>query len=43
MVISGDSDENTLARVAGSGADAYFTKPYSPAAVCSKLEQLVDV
>jgi len=42
LVISGDNDPRTLARLAGSGANAYFTKPYSPAAVCSKLEQLVD-
>lgn len=41
LVISGDCDPGTPARVAGSGANAYFSKPYSPAAVCSKLEQLV--
>src|SRR5258706_5965405 len=33
VVISGDSDPDTPARVAGLGANAYFTKPYSPAAV----------
>jgi CheY-like chemotaxis protein len=43
LVISGDSDPSTLARLAALGADAHFTKPYSPAAVCSKLEELVDV
>lgn len=41
LVISGDSDPGTPARVAGIGANAYFTKPFSPAAVCSKFEQLV--
>jgi len=43
LVISGDTDPTTPARVAGIGANAYFGKPFSPAAVCSKLEQLVDV
>jgi DNA-binding response OmpR family regulator len=43
VVISGDTDPNTPARVAGLGANAYFTKPYSPAAVRSKLEELIDV
>jgi CheY-like chemotaxis protein len=43
VVISGSSDEQAQARAAGIGANAYFTKPYSPAAVCSKLEQLIDV
>jgi CheY-like chemotaxis protein len=42
LVISGDSDPGTPARVEGIGANAYFNKPFSPAAVCSKLEQLVD-
>jgi CheY-like chemotaxis protein len=41
LVISGDSDPGTPARLAGIGANAYFSKPYSPAAVCRKLEQLV--
>jgi DNA-binding response OmpR family regulator len=43
LVISADSDPSTPVRLAGIGANAYFTKPYSPAAVCSKLEQLLDV
>jgi two-component system chemotaxis response regulator CheY len=42
LVISGDSDPGTPARLQSMGANAYFIKPYSPAAVCSKLEQLVD-
>jgi CheY-like chemotaxis protein len=43
VVISGDTDPGTPARVKGIGANAYFSKPYSPAAVCNKLEQLVHV
>ncbi len=42
LVISGDSDPRVSARVAGLGANAYFAKPYSPAAVRHKLEQLID-
>jgi CheY-like chemotaxis protein len=42
VVISGDSDPHTPARVASLGANAYFTKPYSPAEVRSKLERLLD-
>ena len=42
LVISGDSDPEISSRVAGLGANAYFSKPYSPAAVRSKLEQLID-
>ena len=41
LVISGDSDPLIPARVAGLGANAYFSKPYSPAAVRHKLEQLI--
>jgi DNA-binding response OmpR family regulator len=42
LVISGDSDPRTPARLAGLGANAYFSKPYSPAEVRSRLEQLID-
>jgi two-component system, chemotaxis family, chemotaxis protein CheY len=42
VVISGDSDPRTPARLAGLGASAYFTKPYSPSEVRSKLERLLD-
>jgi two-component system chemotaxis response regulator CheY len=42
LVISGDSDPQISARVTGLGANAYFSKPYSPAAVRIKLEQLID-
>jgi CheY-like chemotaxis protein len=41
LVISGDSDPRVGARVAGLGADAYFSKPYSPAAVRHKLAELL--
>ena len=42
LVISGDSDPRVRARVTGLGADAYFPKPYSPAAVRHKLAELLD-
>ncbi|HYL75287.1 MAG TPA: response regulator [Bryobacteraceae bacterium] len=42
LVISGDSDPRIPARVAGLGASAYFSKPFSPSAVRDKLEQLID-
>lgn len=42
LVISGDSDPRTPARLVRLGADAYFPKPYSPAEVRSKLERLLD-
>ena len=41
VVISGDSDPKIPAHVAGLGANAYFAKPYSPAAVLHKLEELI--
>jgi DNA-binding response OmpR family regulator len=43
LVISGDSDPNTPARVVSLGASAYFSKPFSPAQVRSRLEQLIYV
>jgi CheY-like chemotaxis protein len=42
LVISGDSDPRVRARVTGLGADAYFPKPYSPAAVRLKLTELLN-
>ncbi|SRR5581483_6713497 len=42
IVVSGDTDPHTPDRVAGLGANAYFAKPYSPAQVRQKLEQLLD-
>src|SRR5262249_728879 len=40
IVVSGDSDPDTPERVRRLGADAYFAKPYSPAAVRDTLERL---
>jgi two-component system chemotaxis response regulator CheY len=42
LVISGDSDPRVPARVASLGANAFFIKPYSPAEVRNKLEQLIN-
>ncbi len=42
IVISADTDPNTPDRVAALGVDAYFPKPYSPAQVRRKLEQILD-
>ena len=42
LVISGDSDPRTPARVMEAGAQAFFLKPYSPAAVRKKLEELLS-
>jgi CheY-like chemotaxis protein len=41
IVVSGDSDPETPERVRRLGADAYFAKPYSPAAVRDTLERLL--
>jgi CheY-like chemotaxis protein len=41
IVVSGDSDPDTPERVRRLGADAYFAKPYSPAAVRETLERLL--
>ncbi len=42
VVISADGDPLTPARVLAMGANAFFAKPYSPAEVRQKLEQLID-
>ncbi|HTQ53120.1 MAG TPA: response regulator [Bryobacteraceae bacterium] len=42
IVVSGDTDPGTPARLAAMGANAFFPKPYSPAQVRLKLEQLLD-
>ena len=42
LVISGDTDPRTPDRVRRLGADAFFTKPYSPGEVRQKLEQLIN-
>jgi len=41
LVISGDSDAETPSRVRTLGANAFFTKPFSPIAVRQTLEQLL--
>jgi DNA-binding response OmpR family regulator len=41
LMISGDSDPRLPQRALEIGADAFFPKPYSPAAVRRKLEQLL--
>ena len=43
MVISGDDHPDTLERLVGLGASAYFPKPYSPSQVRQRLEELIDV
>jgi two-component system chemotaxis response regulator CheY len=42
IVVSGDTDPGTPERLASIGANAFFPKPYSPAQVRLKLEQLLD-
>ncbi len=42
IVVSADTDPGTPARIAELGVDAFFTKPFSPAQVRRKLEQLLD-
>jgi CheY-like chemotaxis protein len=41
VVVSGDTDPRTPQRLSVLGADAFFPKPYSPAAVRRKLEHLL--
>lgn len=41
IVVSGDSDPETPDRIRRLGADAFFAKPYSPAAVRETLERLL--
>ncbi|MEP6714687.1 MAG: response regulator [Terriglobia bacterium] len=41
VLISGDSDPRLPAEALVRGADAFFSKPYSPSAVRRKLEQLL--
>ena len=42
IVVSGDTDPRTPARVARLGVAAFFSKPYSPAEVREKLEHLLN-
>jgi len=41
LLISGDTDPYLPQHALARGADAFFSKPYSPAAVRRKLEQLL--
>jgi CheY-like chemotaxis protein len=43
IVVSADTDPDTPRRVAELGVSAFFPKPYSPAEVRRKLEQLLNV
>ena len=42
IVVSADTDPGTPDRVSRMGVDAFFAKPYSPAKVRRKLEELLD-
>jgi len=42
IVTSADPDPRTPGRTLDLGADAYFAKPYSPALVRQKVEQLLN-
>ncbi len=42
VVISGDTNPETPDRLKRLGADAYFTKPYSPGEVRKKVEELLN-
>lgn len=42
IVISGNTEPGISGRVMALGANAFFPKPFSPAAVCSKLEELLN-
>ncbi|MCS6951694.1 MAG: response regulator [Bryobacterales bacterium] len=42
VVLSGDTDPATPERLRRLGVDAYFAKPYSPAQVRKKVEELLD-
>jgi CheY-like chemotaxis protein len=42
VVVSADTDPGTPGRVAQMGVSAFFPKPFSPAEVRRKLEQILD-
>jgi CheY-like chemotaxis protein len=42
MVVSADTDPSTPGRIAALGVEAYFPKPFSPAVVRRKLEQILN-
>ncbi len=41
VVVSGCTDEETSAKAASAGAHAFFAKPYSPALLRERMEQLL--
>jgi two-component system, chemotaxis family, chemotaxis protein CheY len=41
IVVSADTDPGTPGRIAALGVEAFFPKPYSPAKVRHKLEQIL--
>jgi CheY-like chemotaxis protein len=43
IVVSADTDPDTPERITKLGVSAYFPKPFSPAQVRRKVEQLLDV
>jgi CheY-like chemotaxis protein len=43
VVVSADADPATPARALKAGANAFFSKPFSPGAVRKKLEELIYV
>ncbi|HEX3744985.1 MAG TPA: response regulator [Bryobacteraceae bacterium] len=42
VVVSADTDPGTPGRIAQLGVNAFFAKPFSPAEVRRKLEQILD-
>ncbi len=42
IVVSADTDPATPQRIAALGVEAFFPKPFSPAMVRRKVEQLLD-
>jgi CheY-like chemotaxis protein len=42
IVVSADTDPATPQRIAALGVEAFFPKPFSPAVVRRKLEQILD-
>ena len=42
IVVSADTDPTTPERIAALGVEAFFPKPFSPAQVRRKLEQLLN-
>lgn len=42
IVVTADTDPETPKRAASLGADAFFSKPFSPAAIRRRLSELLD-